>query len=393
MQEYIINYMSSQGEKSVYGTLFRPNSDGKSPAVILSHGYNGIGADFGRECDAFVKNGFVAYALDFCGGSVRSKSSGKSTDMTLFTEKEDLTAVFEHIAALDYVDPDRIYLLGGSQGGIVTALTAAELGKRVCGIILYFPAFCIPDNWRHRFDETGIPETVDFWGLTLGCGFFTAMKDLYPFDLIGAYKGPVLILQGDRDSVVLTEDSKRASEIYSNCRLVVYEGEGHGFSPETTKIAIAETLRFMVSCVRKAPGEKRLFKALMNASRTPRMISEDAFQKMGLSEGQPKILYSLYDYDGDMQKDLAKRCNLMPSTMTVMLDRMEHHGYIERKLVRSGLGKSAKRIYLTEKGKEYSKKVLDVADELDKKALKGFTDGEAEALISMLERIVENMSE
>lgn len=241
MQEFTVNHSG----RSVYGRLFRPESKEKCPAVILSHGYNGIGADFGRECEAFAQNGFCAYALDFCGGSTRSKSSGSSTDMTLLTEKEDLIAAVNPISSLDFVDPDRIFLLGGSQGGIVTALAAAELGERIKGIILYYPAFCIPDNWRHRFDETGIPETVDFWGLTLGKVFFTAMKDMYPFEIIGGYKGEVLIIQGDRDSIVLLEDSKKAAGIYENCRLLVLEGEGHGFSPDATKTAIDTALSFM----------------------------------------------------------------------------------------------------------------------------------------------------
>ena len=241
MQEHIVRY----GEKSVYGRLYRPESKKKCPAVILSHGYNGIGADFERECESFAQNGYVAYALDFCGGSTRSKSSGASTDMTLMTEKEDLIAAVDNISSLDFVDSDRIFLLGGSQGGIVTALAAAELGDRIQGIILYFPAFCIPDNWRHRFDDTGIPETVEFWGLSLGRVFFTSMKELYPFEVIGNYKGGVLIIQGEKDSIVLVDDSQRAASIYENCSLTVLKNEGHGFSPEGTATAIALSLDFM----------------------------------------------------------------------------------------------------------------------------------------------------
>ncbi len=387
MQEYIINV----GEKSIYGTLFRPNTEGKCPLVILSHGYNGIGQDFMRECETLVRNGFAAYAFDFCGGSTRSRSSGKSTDMTLFTEKEDLTDVFEHFEALDFVDKNRIYLLGGSQGGLVTALAAAELTDRVTGVVLYFPALCIPDNWRHRFDETGIPEAVDFWGLTLGKGFFTSMKDLYPLDVIGGYKGPVLIIQGDKDSVVLMEDSEKATALYDKCTLIVLSDEGHGFSPEGTKIAISTALKFMVSSVKKTSFERRFYHVLMSASCAHRDASYTGFQKLGLSEGQPKALCFLSDYDGDMQKDLADRCNVKPSTMTVLLDRMEYHGYIERRTVRSGLGKNAKRIYLTQKGKEKAQDVIDFANELDEKALHGFTDDEKEQLISMLEKVTENL--
>ena len=54
------------GEKDIYGKIYRPEGNGKFPAVILSHGYNGIHSDFTKECQYFAKNGYIAYAYDFC---------------------------------------------------------------------------------------------------------------------------------------------------------------------------------------------------------------------------------------------------------------------------------------------------------------------------------------
>lgn len=245
MKKYIINY----SDKSVYGTLFHPKNEKKSPAIILSHGYNGIGADFMRECEAFAENGFVAYAFDFCGGSTRSQSTGNSTDMTIFSETEDLIAVTDHIAGLDFVDPEQIFLLGGSQGGLVTSLAASEMKEKIKGIILYYPAFCIPDNWRHAFDETGIPEEVEFWGLKLGNRFFSSIKELYPFEKITDYKGNVLILHGDKDQIIPLNDSFKAESLYSSCKTVVLNGEGHGFSESGTQVAINASLAFAKSLI------------------------------------------------------------------------------------------------------------------------------------------------
>ena len=192
------DWMVRNGEKTIFGRLYMPVAEGKRPAVILSHGYNGCHSDFDRECRFFAENGVIAYSFDFCGGSARSKSSGASTDMTLFTEKEDLVAVFDALSASESVDEKAVFLLGGSQGGLVTALAAEERKDRVRGMILYFPAFNIPDDWRHRFDAEGqIPETVPFWGLTLGRGFFAAMRDFDSFGYVGGFSHPVLILQGD----------------------------------------------------------------------------------------------------------------------------------------------------------------------------------------------------
>lgn len=234
------------GEKAIYGRIWYPATDGKRPAVILSHGYNGCHTDYDADCRLLAQNGFIAYSFDFCGGSTRSRSTGKSTDMTLFTEKADLLDVFDHFAAMDPVDKDAIFLLGGSQGGIVTALAAEERADQAAGLILNFPAFNIPDDWRNRFGSAeNIPETYEFWGLTLGRNFFLSMKDFVAYDHIGGFRGPVLILQGDKDGIVAVSVAQRASRTYTHAELVILQGEGHGFSAQGAKTAMEKTLQLI----------------------------------------------------------------------------------------------------------------------------------------------------
>ena len=49
------------------------------------------------------------------------------------------------------------------------------------------------------------------------------------YDVIGNYKGDVLILHGDRDGIVPLRYSERAVDVYENAELVVMEGQNHGF--------------------------------------------------------------------------------------------------------------------------------------------------------------------
>ncbi len=234
--------------REVYGKGYMPNDDKKHPAIIMCHGYNGAHSDFTQECIYYAQNGFVAYAIDFCGGSGRSKSSGKSTDMTIFTEKEDLLAVFDYVCTMDNVDPEQVYLFGGSQGGLVAAMATEERADKVKGLALYFPAFCIPDNWRDNYKtEAEIPETVDFWGLQLGRNFFVSMRDYYPFEELGKYSEKVLIIQGDKDNIVPLSVAQEAKDKYSNAELVVLPGEGHGFTPAAGKTAMEKVLEFLKS--------------------------------------------------------------------------------------------------------------------------------------------------
>ncbi len=230
--------------RTIYSRIWFPMTAQKRPSIIFSHGYNGCHSDFDVECQHFARHGYVCCSFDFCGGSTRSRSTGKSTDMTLFTELDDLLAVYDHIASLDEVDETAVFLLGGSQGGLVTAMAAEERPAR--GMILYFPAFSIPDNWRGRFGPIeAIPETHEFWGLTLGRSFFASMHDFFPFDCVGGYSGPVLILQGDQDGIIPVPVAQRAAGKYAKAELVILPGEGHGFSPEGLQAAMTHTLHML----------------------------------------------------------------------------------------------------------------------------------------------------
>lgn len=91
----------------------RSKKDGKYPLVIYSHGY-GYNMSL-IDGERLAENGIAVYEFDFCGGSPYSKSDGKSTDMSVLTQAEDLDAVIEKLSGQPFVDNDKIYLSGGSQ--------------------------------------------------------------------------------------------------------------------------------------------------------------------------------------------------------------------------------------------------------------------------------------
>lgn len=215
--------------RKIYGNVYLPDCKGKYPIVILSHGYNSSGNDFEREGSFLAAHGIAAYSFDFCGGSLNSRSSLKTTEMTIFTEVEDLKAIIQE--AKSWEQTGAIYLFGASQGGFVTALTSAACAEDIQGIFLLFPAFCIPDDWTKKYKSIeDIPEQVELWGMALGKDF---VKSIYGFDWKGYIKNydkEVLIFHGDQDAVVSQNYSLEAEKIYSKAKLVMFPGEGHGFS-------------------------------------------------------------------------------------------------------------------------------------------------------------------
>ena len=125
----------------------------KEPIIILSHGFLGNDTHIVTYAEAFAKIGYVVLTFDFNGGGPESTSSGKSVDMTVLTEKADLLAVIKYAESLENTDTNNMSLVGFSQGGLVSALVAAELKDRIKQLVLFYPALCIPDDAPQRKND------------------------------------------------------------------------------------------------------------------------------------------------------------------------------------------------------------------------------------------------
>lgn len=137
----------------------------------------------------------------------------------------------------------------------------------------------------------------------------------------------------------------------------------------------------------------KVFMALMEAQNAHWEQARKAFQNLNLTEAQPKVLYILRVMEGCVQKELAKVCEIKPSTMTVLLERMEKAGYIKKEETKVSGGKRAYRIYFTEIGKKLSDKIDVIIEDLELKSMQGFSEKEKEQFFSLLNRISNNLKD
>lgn len=231
-----------RGSNTIRGVVYRPEGE-KLPLLIASHGFMSNNRTIKTEAMKLAQMGFAVVACDFCGGGIGSKSDGKSTEMSVLTEVEDLLAIIEAASKLSYVDAGNLTLCGFSQGGFVSAIVAAKLKDRVRRLILFYPALCIPDDARKgqmmaaKFDPKNIPETLRCGPMKLGRCYVSDVIGLDPFELIKGYGGPVLIIHGTGDKVVATSYIEKAFDIYlaehggvpgENCQVVYIHKGGHG---------------------------------------------------------------------------------------------------------------------------------------------------------------------
>lgn len=236
------------GEHALYGELLLPKGvTGKLPTIVCSHGLNGsyhYFRDYVGMCLAM--SGYAVCCFDFYGGSVRGKSGGKMTEMSVFTERDDLNAVIDWVMERETTDTGRLFLFGESQGGFVTAITAAQRPRDFRALIEYYPAFCIPDDARKRFRSAEeIPDEYKHMGRRFGRLYCQQVLDYDVYKEIPAYDGPVLILHGDRDQAVDISYGRRAADTYPNAEFICLPGEVHGFTGDGRKKAARLTYDFL----------------------------------------------------------------------------------------------------------------------------------------------------
>ncbi len=137
----------------------------------------------------------------------------------------------------------------------------------------------------------------------------------------------------------------------------------------------------------------KLFLALMGASAAHAEASRAVFADLGLTAGQPKVLYILRRTGGIVQKDLAALCGVSQPTLSVLLGKMERDGLVRRERVASEGCRTAIRVLFTEKGREVAERLEEAVERLESVGFDGFSDENRKTLLEMLCRVTENIRE
>ena len=205
----------NKGGQKIFGILYRPDGVKKAPLLIVSHGIGSNHRSGIPYAEALTKLGYAVYCYDFCGGGRASKSDGKTSDMSIFTEEDDLTAVVEGFKNVKGIKKGKVTLLGISQGGMVSALYAGDNPKSVEKLVLVYPALCIKDDWVTKYPRiTDMPEIDNsFGGMPLGRAYVEGLYDLDVYGRIARYEGPVQIIHGDQDRLVPVSVAKTRKKL------------------------------------------------------------------------------------------------------------------------------------------------------------------------------------
>lgn len=273
-------FSCTRGSLTIRGTEYRPDGD-CLPIAVVSHGFLSNQRETAQYAQTLAGLGYCAYTFDFCGGAIGGKSDGKLKDMSVLTEVADLLAVIAYAESRPYTNEAHLVLMGCSQGGFVSALAAAKQKERVEKLILFYPAFCIPDDARKgkmgmfSFDPQHIPEEIVVHGLHLGRCYPEAVLRMDALEEVRGYPRPVLIVHGMQDKTVDVRYAYAAQKAYGDaCQMLLLRQEGHGFSKKGNVVAKEAVRQFLIgnqevltidvhitgSTIRLKPGRRSIIK-------------------------------------------------------------------------------------------------------------------------------------
>jgi dipeptidyl aminopeptidase/acylaminoacyl peptidase len=221
------------------GILFRPASTAKLlPAIIVLHGWARPGVSGAAQVEGTARRlseqGYVTLAL-----SMRGWPPSSGWDDCGTRQPDDVAKAADWLASLPGVNADSIGVLGFSLGGQV-ALLSGTRSDRIKAIVAYFPITDV-QRWGDTTNNAGIR----YFYVPLVCGTGYSNSPVHVAEQIHA---PVLLIHGDRDAEVPTEQSFGMRDALQKANrqveLLIIAGGDHGFKGEQDEQAWSSATKF-----------------------------------------------------------------------------------------------------------------------------------------------------
>ena len=242
----VIRYQSFDGLE-IPAILYKPhkaNKFNKVPALVWVHGGPGGQSRVGYRAliQYLVNHGYAILAVNNRGSSGYGKTFYSLDDQNHGEDDlQDCVWGKKWLQHQDYIDPDKIGIIGGSYGGFMTmaAMTFEpeefKVGVNIFGVTNWIRTLrSIPAYWestrKSLYNEMGDPYTEDSLRLYNISPLFHAKN----------IKNPIMVLQGANDPRVLQIESDEMVQEARNAgayvEYVLFDDAGHGFIKKEQQI-------------------------------------------------------------------------------------------------------------------------------------------------------------
>jgi len=241
----VVRFRSFDGLE-IPNILWKPHqatATAKVPALVLVHG--GPGGQTTRAYNVLAQylanRGYVVLGINNRGSSGYGKTFFAADDRKHGREPLwDCVEAKKYLQTLDYVDADRIGIMGGSYGGYMTLAALAfqpdefKVGVDIFGVSNWLRTLeSIPPYWESMrealYQEIGNPATER-----------DMLIEISPVFHADRITRPLMVLQGKNDPrVILAESDDIVAAVEKNgvpVEYVVFDDEGHGFTKKKNQI-------------------------------------------------------------------------------------------------------------------------------------------------------------
>ncbi len=242
----VVRYKSFDG-LDIPAIFYKPliaSKRNKVPALVWVHGGPGGQSRVGyfSLIQYLVNHGYAILAVNNRGSSGYGRSFNKMDDQN-HGEKDLMDCVYgkKYLQTLEYINPEKIGIIGGSYGGYMTmaAMTFQpdefKVGVNLFGVTNWLRTLkSIPPFWasfkKALYAEMGDPTTTDS----------VRLYNISPLFHADKIKNPIMVLQGSNDPRVLkVESDEIVAAVEKNnipVEYVVFPDEGHGFVKKENEI-------------------------------------------------------------------------------------------------------------------------------------------------------------
>ena len=234
----VVRFKSFDG-LAIPNLLYRPHdatARQKAPALVWVHGGPGgqTRKGYSAAIQFLVNHGYAVLGINNRGSSGYGKTFNSADDQKHGKEPLwDCVQAKKYLQSLDWVDPQRIGIIGGSYGGYMTLAALAfqpevfDVGVDIFGVSNWLRTLkAIPPYWesfrKTLYQEIGDPATQE-----------AMLREISPLFHADRIRKPLLVLQGANDPRVVKPESDEIVEAVRKngvpVEYVVFPDEGHGF--------------------------------------------------------------------------------------------------------------------------------------------------------------------
>ena len=232
-------------ERKIPAWLYKPkeaNARNKAPVILSIHG----GPEW-QERPYYIYSGMYQYwisrGIGVMAPNIRGSTGyGKTYQILIHRdwgggELKDIEHAVKYLLSLDWVDPKRIGIFGGSFGGFATLSAVSRLPDYwAVAVELFGPSNMltfvksVPPHWQRFMDEwVGNPEKDR-----------EMLIERSPITYVDQIRAPLFVIQGAMDARVAKAESDQIVERLRGrgveVRYDIYEDEGHGFTKRENEL-------------------------------------------------------------------------------------------------------------------------------------------------------------